>query len=278
MTRTIIASLPEARAALEAARSGGVAAELESPPGAASIYGVLWFAELNRALLAEFPGVPFTLALDCGCRADLAHAALVEGIKRIRFAGHAEAARALADIAQQLNAELIAPELLYVIAEPDMSEADRDWIQSIRVRHDPQFSQIGPHFTFVFGVEGSLATALKTRAREAAALVRSFAVDLQSVRVFSDAPQDHYLFLVPDLGSRELTALHQALRLAPANDPPFMPHMTIGRVADAATANALAAEVNNMKRVVRGRVTALKIIGATPTLKREIATLQLTDR
>jgi len=106
MARTVIASLPEARAAFEAARSSGVAAELESPPNAAAIYGVLWFAELNRALLAEFPGVPFSLTLDCGERGDLAHAALVEGIKRIRFRGHPEAAKALRDIARQVDAEL----------------------------------------------------------------------------------------------------------------------------------------------------------------------------
>jgi len=106
MAATVIASLPEARATLEAARSSGVAAELESPPDAASIYGVLWFAELNRALKAEFPGVPFTLILDCGDRADLAHAALVEGIGCIRFSGHPDAMRALQDIAAQLGAEL----------------------------------------------------------------------------------------------------------------------------------------------------------------------------
>jgi hypothetical protein len=104
----VIASLPEARAALAAARSSGVAAELESPPDAASIYGVLWFAELNRSLLAEFPGVPFSLTLDCGTRADLAHAALTEGIKRIRFNGHPDAAKALRDIARQLDAECLS--------------------------------------------------------------------------------------------------------------------------------------------------------------------------
>lgn len=106
MTATIIASLPEARAVLAAAKSTGVAAELESPPDAVAIYGVLWFAELNRALLAEFPGVPYTLTLDCGARADLAHAALVEGIKRIRFRGHPDAMKALRDIAQRLGAVL----------------------------------------------------------------------------------------------------------------------------------------------------------------------------
>jgi len=108
MTRTVIASLPEARAVIEAARSSGVAAGLESPPDAASIYGVLWFAELNRALLAEFPGITYTLTLDCGVRADLAHAALIEGIKRIRFVGHPDAMKALRDIADQVSAELIA--------------------------------------------------------------------------------------------------------------------------------------------------------------------------
>ena len=108
MTATIIASLPEARAALEAAKSSGVAAELESPPDAVAIYGVLWFAALNRALLAEFPTVSFSLTLDCGTRADLAHAALTEGIKRIRFNGHSDAAKALGDIALQLDAACLS--------------------------------------------------------------------------------------------------------------------------------------------------------------------------
>jgi hypothetical protein len=108
MAAVVIASLPEARAAIAAAGSSGVAAELESPPDAASIYGVLWFAELNRALKVEFPDIPFTLTLDCGERADLAHAALVEGIRRIRFRGHPEAAKALHDIARQVDAELVA--------------------------------------------------------------------------------------------------------------------------------------------------------------------------
>lgn len=106
-TRVVVANLDEGRAAIAAARSRGVAAELESPPDAASVYGVLWFAEMNRALLAESPGVLYSLTLDCGSRADLAHAALVEGVKRIRFRGHPDAMKALHDIARQLGAELV---------------------------------------------------------------------------------------------------------------------------------------------------------------------------
>ena len=106
--RAVVATLDEARAAIEAARSSGAVAELESPPGAASVYGVLWFAEINRLLAAEFPGGAFVLELDCGDRADLAHAALAEGLKRIRFHGHAQAVAALRDIAKQLGAEVCA--------------------------------------------------------------------------------------------------------------------------------------------------------------------------
>jgi hypothetical protein len=107
MAAIVIASLPEARAALKAAETSGVAVELESPPDAAAIYGVLWFAELNRTLQAEFPETPFSLTLDCGARGDLAHAALVEGIKRIHFRGDARIRGTLHDIAQQIGAEVL---------------------------------------------------------------------------------------------------------------------------------------------------------------------------
>ena len=107
-TRAVVATLDEARAAIAAARSSGAVAELESPLGAASTYGVLWFAEMNRMLVAEFSAGAFTLTLDCGDRADLAHAALVEGIKRIRFNGHEDARRALRDIAALLGVEVCA--------------------------------------------------------------------------------------------------------------------------------------------------------------------------
>jgi 2'-5' RNA ligase len=274
MARTVIASLAEARAALEAARSSGAAAELESPPGAAGIYGVLWFAELNRALLAEFPQTPFTLTLDCGERADLAHAALVEGIKRIRFRGHPEAAKALGDIARQLDAKLVAAGLLYVIAEPDLSPEDRAWIQSIRKQHDPQFNLVGPHFTLVFGTDAMPADALAAHVKRIAGRAATFAFVLRRIEVFDDC----YLFLVPETGARELISLHDALRLAPASGAGFVPHMTVGRIAGAPAAQAIARELNASGQLIRGHVSALKIIAVEGHLAREIATLDLEGR
>ena len=108
--RVVVASLDEARAAIAAARSRGVAAELESPPDAAITYGVLWFAELNRMLAQEFGSAAYRLTLDCADRADLAHAALREGLRRVRFGGHPAAMAALQDIASQGDAEVAAIE------------------------------------------------------------------------------------------------------------------------------------------------------------------------
>ncbi|HEY3146202.1 MAG TPA: 2'-5' RNA ligase family protein [Dongiaceae bacterium] len=286
MTATVIASqvstLPEARAALEAAKSSGVAAELESPPGAASIYGVLWFAELNRALLAEFPAVPFTLTLDCGARADLAHAALVEGIKRIRFKGHPEAVRALSDIAQQLNAELVAPtpqrQLLYVIAEPETSDADRDWIQSIRKRHDPQFDMVGPHFTLVFGTDALPATGLVAHVRAIVQRFPPFAFELSRIEVFPGAAMEYYLFLMPEKGAHELQSLHEALNPESKGDISFVPHMTIGRFASVADATTVAEALNAAARTIRGRVSTLKVIGVAEQPVSDYATIDLKGK
>jgi 2'-5' RNA ligase len=281
MTRTIIASLPEARAALAAAKSRSAAAELESPPEAASIYGVLWFAELNRALLAEFPDVPFTLTLDCGTRADLAHAALGEGIKRIRVGGHPEASKALHDIAAQMDAELVASrperELLYVIAEPDISVADRNWIQSIRKRHDPQVELVGPHFTLVFGIDALAGADLVARAQMIAKRIPAFAFELSKVEILPDGALEYYVFLTPGMGAAELTSLHEALSRGPGNSSAFVPHLTLGRFASVADATILADELNAARRTIRGRLSALKVIAVACRTVRELATVALKE-
>ena len=280
MAAVVIASLPEARAALEAARSSGVAAELESPPDAASIYGVLWFAELNRALLAEFPGASYSLTLDCGNRADLAHAALAEGIKRIRFSGHTDSAKALQDIAVQLKAEVVIAqtrnELLYVIAEPDITPADRDWIQSIRAQHDPQCDLVGPHFTLVFGIPEQTATGLLARVQAIASRTLPFEFEAKNVQVFPGVSLEHYVFLVPKKGAAELCMLHKALRVDTNDDIPFVPHITIGRCADALAAATLAEAVNAAPRTIRGRISALRVIAVTDQHVRECATVALS--
>jgi hypothetical protein len=98
-----VANLPQARAALDAARVTGEAIALASPPDGAIQYGVLFYVKLSEQLVAEYPELKPVIAVDCGDRADLAHDALRFGLKSIVFRGDPRTAEKLADIAGTLG-------------------------------------------------------------------------------------------------------------------------------------------------------------------------------
>jgi hypothetical protein len=98
----VVSNLPQARAALDAARVAGEAIALASPPDAAIQYGVLFYVKLSEQLAAEYPELKPVIAVDCGDRADLAHDALRFGLKSIVFRGDPRTAEKLADIAGTL--------------------------------------------------------------------------------------------------------------------------------------------------------------------------------
>ncbi|MET1027273.1 MAG: hypothetical protein ABWY00_08910 [Dongiaceae bacterium] len=77
-----------------------------SPLNAASIHGVLWFAELQRQATAAFPELKPIIALDCGDRADLAHASMCEGMRVICFRGEPAMLAKLQNIAAKLGARV----------------------------------------------------------------------------------------------------------------------------------------------------------------------------
>jgi hypothetical protein len=97
-----VSNLPQARAALDAAREAGEAIALASPPDAAIQYGVLFYVKLLETLAAEYPELNPVIAVDCGDRADLAHDAMRLGLKSIVFRGDPRMAEKLADIAGTL--------------------------------------------------------------------------------------------------------------------------------------------------------------------------------
>ena len=88
----------------KAARASGEPIRLAPPPDAVLQYGVLFFVEAIGILHTEFPELDFSLAVDCGDRADLAHAALKHGLNYIVFRGDRRVAEKLIDIAQGLSA------------------------------------------------------------------------------------------------------------------------------------------------------------------------------
>jgi hypothetical protein len=98
-----VSNLPEARAALDAARASGESVALASPPDAAIQFGVLFYVKLSERLAAEYPELKPALAVDCGDRADLAHDAMRLGLKSIVFRGDPRMAETLGDIAGSLG-------------------------------------------------------------------------------------------------------------------------------------------------------------------------------
>lgn len=91
-------------AALRAARDGGTAPTLVTPPDAAAFYGAGYLAALQDKARGEFPDVPFRLVVDCGDAAGYALACLRAGVKLISMEPPNEK---VADIARQMGAELV---------------------------------------------------------------------------------------------------------------------------------------------------------------------------
>lgn len=98
-----IANLAEARAALNAGRAAGEHVRLESEKDAVPRYGVLFFVRMTELLAAEYPELKPDIAIDCGDRADLAHAAMRAGLRNIVFHGDPRMAEKLAGIASELR-------------------------------------------------------------------------------------------------------------------------------------------------------------------------------
>jgi hypothetical protein len=98
-----IANLAQARAALNAARAGKERVRLQSEKDAVPRYGVLYFVRMTELLAAEYPELKPDIAVDCGDRADLAHAAMRAGLRNIVFHGDPRMAEKLAEIAAELR-------------------------------------------------------------------------------------------------------------------------------------------------------------------------------
>jgi hypothetical protein len=96
----VVHHLEQARAALAAAAEAGCAIQLRSAPGAAGYAGVGYLKALGEQVGQE-------LVIDCGDDAGLVMAALRTGCRRLVFSGSEEVRRRLADMAEQLGAELV---------------------------------------------------------------------------------------------------------------------------------------------------------------------------
>jgi len=126
-----------------------------------------------------------------------------------------------------------------IVAWASLSAEAGGRIEAIRKEHDPNAGRIAAHFTLLFPTGALGKDMLATRATSAAAETAPFRFMLRRLAVHED-PASTYVFLMPQDGDAELTALHRHLNASEGPSPDFRPHVTIARFPRAERAQAFA--------------------------------------
>src|SRR5262245_61345806 len=157
---------------------------------------------------------------------------------------------------------------LAVLAYPDLEADDRAWIESIRALRDPQASLLPAHITLAFPTELATAEAV-SEVSCVANRSQSITFTLRWARAVRDAfGTGGHVFLVPDEGFNQITALHDDLYLgifasSKRADITFLPHVTVGANPYFAACESIAREMTPLTRLVHGRISRVSLVEIT---------------
>jgi 2'-5' RNA ligase len=152
-----------------------------------------------------------------------------------------------------------------VVAYPTLTASDRDWIESVRARHDPRADLIAAHVTLAFPAAVD-TTAVVREAAQVTCTLAPVPFAIGAARAVPDAIRGGaHVFLVIDQGREAIGALHHSLydgTLAPHRraDIPFIPHITVASHADLAWCRDFADNLNRTLPRMRGTLDALDVI------------------
>lgn len=168
-----------------------------------------------------------------------------------------------------------------VVAFPLLDATDRQWIESIRAKHDPEAKRIAAHFTLVFpAVMSTRATeAHLTRVAQATQPIRFV---LRRAAVVPDAlGSGGHVFLIPEDGRDALGGLHErlyegALQPHSRRNATFTPHITVAAGTAIDPLHTLAGELNAKGRSIRGSISEIVLVEVMPAEIRQAARFQLS--
>jgi len=169
---------------------------------------------------------------------------------------------------------------LAIVAYPRLDEVDHQWIESFRAKHDPQAPRIDVHFTLVFPLD-AVPSELGPEIAVVAESTQSISFAIRGTKVVRDVLGNvSQIFLVPDEGGIQITALHDrlyagTLRGHLRSDIPFVPHMTVGAAPDSQAAERLAQELTVQSRILRGTVANIELVNVGTRYVQSIATYTL---
>ena len=130
-----------------------------------------------------------------------------------------------------------------VVAFPELSAPDA--IKAVRDRYDPLAGMLAAHVTLVFPFEDTIEeSTLRHHVERSIAGIRPFEVALPRL----SAEPDGYVFLDIGRGAASCIALHDRLYTGPmarhlSSAHSYRPHVTVGRLADAALAAVARDEI-----------------------------------
>jgi len=156
---------------------------------------------------------------------------------------------------------------LLVLAYPEISEEDRNWIDSFREKHDHLFYGIvEPHFTIVFPTFGISYNDFEKEVFEKTKDTKGFSFSLRCAMNNNDRLSEYnHIFLSPDEGNSDIVKLHDKLysgilRKTLRLDVDFYSHIGIGSYTDPEKCKSLIDEINHSPFNISGRISSLDII------------------
>ncbi len=171
---------------------------------------------------------------------------------------------------------------LLVLAFPEISGKDFEWIQSVRKKDDERyFKVVEPHFTIVFPVSNIEEKNFIHHVNEKVAGTGEFYFVLRCAQVVKDSFSDYYdVFLIPEEGYRIFVKLHDKLYTdILANDLridiPFIPHLGIANSKDPKKCKQIADSINGRNLEIFGAVKNLDVVSYENNVVKRITGIPL---
>ncbi len=164
-----------------------------------------------------------------------------------------------------------------VVAFPVFDADDRQWVESLRAKHDPEAKRIAAHFTLVFPAILPLRQTGAHIAR-VAHVTEPIRFVLRRATVVPDAiGSGGHVFLIPEDGRDALAGLHErlyegALQAHMKRHTSFTPHVTVAAGVSLDPMHTLAAELNAKNLGIRGSISEIALVDVTEDAIRQVAT------
>src|SRR5687768_3039815 len=163
-----------------------------------------------------------------------------------------------------------------VVAFPLLEPEDKQWIESIRAKHDPEAKNIPAHLTLFYPAVMPLRMTEGRVARVAHAAEPIRFVLRRAALVPDPVGSGGHVFLLAEDGRDALAGLHERLYegLPQPNakrHASFTPHVTVAANPSADALDGLVGEINAKTVAIRGSISGVVLVEVTPAGIRQVA-------